>query len=75
MASSYNSKSIGQLQEIAAVSCSLNAYRLGQVGLGSGMMGWLGHAWVGAWHGGSDALHKSNKNNTINTIDSSNLWV
>ena len=32
----------------AAVSC---AYRLGGVGLGCGMTGKLGRAWVGAWVG------------------------
>ena len=33
----------------AAVSCSPDAYRLGGVGLGSGMMGKLGRAWDVAW--------------------------
>ena len=33
----------------AAVSCSLNAPRLPATGFGLGLMGKLGHAWVGAW--------------------------
>ena len=32
-----------------AVSCSPDAYMLGGVGLGYGMTGKLGCAWVGAW--------------------------
>ena len=36
---------------IAAVSCSLSVHRLGRVGLGLGLTGKLGHAWVSAWHG------------------------
>ena len=34
---------------LAAVSCSSDAPRLGGVGLGSGMTGKLGCAWLGAW--------------------------
>ena len=36
-------------QNITAVPCSPDAYRLGGVRLGSGTMGKLGRAWVGAW--------------------------
>ena len=35
----------------AAVSCSLNAYRLPATGFGLGLTGKLGRAWVGAWGG------------------------
>ena len=35
--------------EWAAVSCSLNAYRLGGLKMGLGLTGKLGRAWVGAW--------------------------
>ena len=31
--------------------CSANALWLGEVGLGSGLTGKLGHAWDGAWVG------------------------
>ena len=50
---SFSSRPVGQMFQVntAAVSCSANAYRLGGVGLGSGMMGKLGRAWVGAWVG------------------------
>ena len=34
---------------LAAVSCSLSAYRLGGVKLGFWLTGRLGRAWVGAW--------------------------
>ena len=36
---------------LAAVSCSSDAYRLGGVKIGLGLMGKLGRAWVGAWVG------------------------
>ena len=44
------SKTFKQLRA-AAVSCGPDAPWFGGVGLGSGLMGKLGHAWVGAWHG------------------------
>ena len=39
-------------KKLAAVLCVGDAYRLGGVKLGLGLMGKLGHAWVGAWVGG-----------------------
>ena len=36
-------------RDMAAVSCSPDAYRLGGVGFGFWLTGKLGHAWVGAW--------------------------
>ena len=36
---------------VAAESCSLSVPMLGGVGLGLGLTGKLGRAWVGAWFG------------------------
>ena len=70
--------SVQTILHIAAVSCSPNAYRSVGVKMGLGLMGKLGHAWVGTWmvHGWciawwrwcGDGVWRGGKNAYVYTI-------